>query len=162
MLERILDVLVQRWRRLMVLLVVAAVAGWAVGLFMDHSPRVVVRVWADEPVLLLNGGAGGRPAATAASVLRELVTADAFLGPILVAADPGFASLSARRQADLETEFRDHLEIDATGDHVVTLRYATDRPAYGAVVTRRLATAFADQTIASMAAQVAAARPGPA
>jgi hypothetical protein len=162
MLERILDVLLQRWRRLMVLMVVAAVAGWAIGLWLDHSPRVVVRVWADEPILLLNDGSGARPATTAASALREFVASDAFLAPILAAADPGFTSLSARRQADLETELRDHLEINSTADHVVTLRYATDRPAYGAGLLRRLATAFADQTIATMAAQVAAARTGPA
>jgi hypothetical protein len=162
MLERILDVLLQRWRRLLGLVALVAAAAWAIGLALDHSPRVVVRVWADEPVLLVNGGTGGQPGATAASTLRELVASDAFLDPILAAADPGFASSSPRRRADLETELRDHLEINSTGDHVVTLRYATDRPAYGAGLTLRLATAFADQTIATMAAQVAAARPGPA
>src|ERR1700730_11485807 len=162
MLERILDVLLQRWRRLIGVVALVAVAAWAIGLALDHSPRVVVRVWADEPVLLVNGGTGGRPGATAASTLRELVASDAFLDPILAAADPGFASSSARRQAQVRKELRDHLEVSPTGDHLVTLRYATDQPAYGAAVTRGLATAFAGQTIATMAAQVAAARPGPA
>lgn len=161
MLERILDVLLQRWRRLIVVVALVAAAAWAIGLALDHSPRVVVHVWADEPVLLVNGGTGGRPGATAASTLRELVASDAFLDPILAAADPGFGS-SARRQADRRKELRDHLEVSSAGDHLVILRYATDRPAYGAAVMRGLATAFAEQTIATMAAQVAAARPGPA
>src|SRR4030088_2028126 len=98
MLERILDVLVQRWRQLLIALVVVPAVAWGIGLALDHSPRLVLRVWADEPVLLVNGGTGGRPAATVASVLRELVGSDAFLEPILAAARPGFGSLTAGQQ----------------------------------------------------------------
>jgi hypothetical protein len=166
MLERILDVGVQQWRRLLALLVLVPAAGWTIGVALDHSPQVIVRVWADEPIMLVNGGGGGggggRPAATAASLLRELVAGDAFLDPILATADPGFATSPPRRQAEVRQELRDHLEIDTTGDHLVTLRYPTDRSAYGLALMRSLASALADQTIATMAAEVAAARPGAA
>jgi hypothetical protein len=162
MLERWLDVCHQyRWRLIAALIVVPCLLAAASHL-IDRSQVVQVRLWVNPPVLLLNStldpAATGIPAPTAAALMREQLSTDAFVDHVLSTVDAGFAA-NPDRQSDWRRDFRASLAVASDNNDVLTLTYRTARPAYGIAVLTSLIADFEARALTSLLGQVSA--PGP-
>jgi hypothetical protein len=162
LLERWLDVCHQyRWRLIASLILVPIVLAAASHL-VDRSQLVQARLWVNSPVLLLNStldpASTGTPAPTAAALMREQLSTDAFVDRVLSTGGAGFAA-NPERQPDRRRDFRASVAIASDNNAVLTLTYRTDRPAYGIAVLKSLITEFESRALTSVLAQVSA--PGP-
>src|ERR1700686_2155040 len=157
LLERWLDVCHQyRWRLIAALIIVPCLLA-AASRVVDRSQVVQARLWVNTPVLLLTNtfepASGGQPAPTAATMMREQVSSDAFVDRVLSTADAGFEA-NPDQQPDRRRDLRDTLTVASDSNTVMTLSLRTDRPGYGIAVLSSLINEFEARSLAGVIGQV--------
>lgn len=157
LLERWLDVCHQyRWRLIAALILVPGLLA-AASHVVDRSQLVQARLWVNTPVLLLSNtfepAAGGEPAPTAATIMRQQLSSNAFVDRVLSTVDAGFAA-NPDQQADRRRDFRESLTVASDNNTVMTLSLRTDRPAYGIAALKSLINEFEARTLANVLGQV--------
>ena len=156
LLERWLDVCHQyKWRLLAALILVPCLLA-AASQVVDRSQVVQARLWVNTPVLLLSNtfepAGGGEPAPTAATMMRQQLSSDAFVDRVL-STDAGFEA-NPGRQPDRRRDFRNTLTIASDSNSVMTLSLRTDRPRYGIAVLKSLISEFEARALANVIGQV--------
>jgi hypothetical protein len=157
LLERWLDVCHQYRRRLIAVVILVLCLLAAASYVIDRSQLVQARLWVNTPVLLLNNtfepAAGGEPAPTAAMMMREQLSTDAFVDRVLSTVDAGFA-VNLDQQPDRRRDFRASLAVLSDNNAVMTLSIRTDRPAYGIAVLQSVITEFEADALTTVVGQV--------
>src|SRR6202035_2742912 len=95
---------------------------------------------------------GGEPAPTAATMMRQKLSSDAFVDRVL-STDAGFEA-NPGRQPDRRRDFRNTLTIASDSNSVMTLSLRTDRPRYGIAVLKSLISEFEARALANVIGQV--------
>src|ERR1700674_1002333 len=125
MFRRTLDVLRQHLRALIAASLVVPTLVAAGTMFVERSPTVTARIWAQGYLYLLDpatsDGQAVTPAAADAQLLRSLLATDAFADRVLAGVQPGINLKDPAVIAAAESELRRNVQVVEEGEHVILL-----------------------------------------
>ena len=150
MLHRALDVVFQHMFRLIAVVVVVPLGVGIVGLVLDHSSTVEVRIWADRPLYSPTFAtdrfnSADTPADIESGLLRELIGTTSFSTKVLTAADPLYSSMSADQQERALANLQQDVVVSTEGVHLFTVSYKTLDTNRGRALVQAVITAFGNE-----------------
>jgi hypothetical protein len=149
---RLLDVLFQHLGRLAAALAVVPLLAAAGALTLSSDRQVTARVRVDPatyvadafPDLFAGTLPDQSPAQAAGDVVRQLLATDGFAERLLAAAGAGAAGASPEWRQSALADLRAHLGVTVEGESLLSLRYATTRPARGVALLGALLRQMGD------------------
>lgn len=159
---RALDVVFQYLKPLVAALVVLPLAVGGLSYAFGRTDVVTARVWADRPVFTPDFTSDlystmASPATAESALMLEMIGTDAFATNVLTAVRPDYRSWPPSQQEQAVSDLRTKISVDAQGDHLFQISYATTSPDYGIRLLRALIQNFATAVTDLESSQVSAA-----